>query len=282
MTIGEKIKKTRTERGLTQKELADTQMTRNMISEIESNKALPSLTNLLYLASKLNVSPAYLIDENMSSSDNKKILYERMLQNFFHAKKYADCIAYADTHLEEMYDSSLAYMLACACLYEAETCSANGNLDKALALLDRCERHMAETDYDSSHLSARAVLCRAMVSDPLTPHYALDESAYTSHVSAAINEELFHYLRGDLNFSYESTIYRAHMEAKQLMREYHYTEAVSVLNHLLERRLTEPISLLIIYRVYADLESCYRERKDYENAYKCAAKKHSLFSSFKS
>ncbi len=282
MTLGEKIKKRRLELGITQKELADAQMTRNMVSEIESDHAQPSLANLLYLANKLDVSPAYLIDAAMTPIDDKKARFEHTLERLFRSKKYADCISYADAHLEGLYDSTLSYLLACACLYEAENASVGGSVNRALALLERMQKHAEETDFDTTHLRLRALLCHALASDPLTPHYALDEASYADMVSHLSGEESYHYLRGDLTYPYESPVLHAHIEAKQLMREHRYTEAITVLNHLLERRLTEQISLLIIYRVYSDLETCYRERKDYENAYKFAGKKHSLFSSFKS
>ena len=44
--------------GLTQKELAGDRITRNMLSLIESGNASPSVSTLLYLAERLEVSPA--------------------------------------------------------------------------------------------------------------------------------------------------------------------------------------------------------------------------------
>ncbi len=282
MTIGEKIKERRIALGMTQKDLAQDRMTRNMISEIESNHATPSLANLLYLADRLSVSPAYLLSPAMSLYENKKLLWGPKVEKLFHNKKYAECIALAEAHIQENYDSSLSYLLASAALYAAETCSANGSIDKALSYLAKADDYITRTDYDTYHLTARVVLCRALAEDPLTPHYALKEEVYLSAVKDATNEELYHYLRNDITYSYTSDILLSHMEGRQLMKENKYTEAIAVLNRLLDRRLTEPIHILIIYRIYSDLETCYRERRDYENAYKCAGKKHSLFSSFRS
>ncbi len=282
MTLGEKIKECRLALGMTQKTLADTHMTRNMVSEIESNAATPSLSNLLYIADRLGVSPAYLLTEDATLYDDRKARYEKKLHALFTAKKYAACLKLAADKIEEPYDCSLAYLLACAALYEAESCAAGGSVDSAMSFLDRMEHYAAMTLHDTSHLTARAMLCRALCENPLSPHYALDEAAYHGAVSHFSSKELFHYLCGDLNYPYESTVFRAHMEGKQLMKDYKFTEAIAVLSRLIDRRLTEQISVLIIYRVYSDLETCYRERKDYENAYKCAGKKNILLTSFRS
>ena len=72
MNIGEKIKRLRTEKMMTQAELSGEQVTRNMLSLIEKGKAVPSLQTLKYIASRLNISAATLLaDEN-----EEKLLYK--------------------------------------------------------------------------------------------------------------------------------------------------------------------------------------------------------------
>ena len=50
MEIGEKIKKIRTAKLMTQSELAGTEITRNMLSQIENGSAQPSMATVLYIA----------------------------------------------------------------------------------------------------------------------------------------------------------------------------------------------------------------------------------------
>ena len=57
MTTGEKIKKLRAEKMMTQSQLVGEHITRNMLSRIESDEANPSLGTLIYLAKRLNVPP---------------------------------------------------------------------------------------------------------------------------------------------------------------------------------------------------------------------------------
>ena len=61
MTLGEKLRRTRQERGLTQKQLAGERITRNMLSQIENDLAQPSMRTLEYLADALGVEPGWLM-----------------------------------------------------------------------------------------------------------------------------------------------------------------------------------------------------------------------------
>lgn len=55
--LGQKIKNARLEMGLTQKELCGGDITRNMLSRIETGDAYPSLETLCCLASRLGLPP---------------------------------------------------------------------------------------------------------------------------------------------------------------------------------------------------------------------------------
>ena len=63
MTVGEKIRRRRTELGLTQREVAGENVTRNMICRIERGDCFPSLDTLRSVAKALSVSVAYLVSE---------------------------------------------------------------------------------------------------------------------------------------------------------------------------------------------------------------------------
>lgn len=61
MNIGEKIKKLRTAKLMTQADLVGDEITRNMLSRIENGAANPSLDTVCYIASRLKVSPGFLL-----------------------------------------------------------------------------------------------------------------------------------------------------------------------------------------------------------------------------
>ena len=63
MTLGEKIKKARLERHMTQREVVDGYITRNMLSKIENNSATPSLKTMEYLANQLGLPMSYFVTD---------------------------------------------------------------------------------------------------------------------------------------------------------------------------------------------------------------------------
>ena len=66
--FAETLRKLRTDKGLTQKQLVGEHITRNMLSKIENDSATPSVRTLEYLASRLGVSPGYFMSD-MTYSD---------------------------------------------------------------------------------------------------------------------------------------------------------------------------------------------------------------------
>ena len=67
VSLGEKIKKARLEAGLTQEELSELLMvSRAAVAKWETNRGLPDIENLKFIASALSVSVDYLLDENSS------------------------------------------------------------------------------------------------------------------------------------------------------------------------------------------------------------------------
>ncbi|CAM4125168.1 MULTISPECIES: helix-turn-helix domain-containing protein [Bacillus cereus group] len=62
--LGENIKALRKQKNLTQTELAGTELTKSMLSQIENGKATPSMKTLKYLASKLQCETSFLLKED--------------------------------------------------------------------------------------------------------------------------------------------------------------------------------------------------------------------------
>ena len=67
ISLGEKIRKARLEARLTQEELSELLMvSRAAVAKWETNRGLPDIENLKFIASALSVSVDYLLDENNS------------------------------------------------------------------------------------------------------------------------------------------------------------------------------------------------------------------------
>lgn len=281
MTMGEKIRERRIACGLTQAELAGDTLTRNMISELESGKTSPSLKTLLYLSEQLKTSPLYFLDPKYTKEQELTERYYPQVIKLFCEGKYDEMISISEEYLSSSPDDLLAFLLASAHLSLAEKCANGGSFHTAKEHLEKMEKYRVATKIDTAHLTARALLCRASVEDPLTPKFVLDSDGYLAAVSAATDTELFHYLADDWDYPYTSKIYGNHMQAKRMMKEYRYAEAITAMDAVLDDKQSKEMSVLVLFRIYADMEICYKERKDYENAYRFAAKKNTLMTSFR-
>lgn len=92
--LGQKIKNARLAMGMTQKELCGGDITRNMLSRIETGDAYPSLETLCLLASRLGLPPGYFIDDsdNGESLRNRRLL--SMIKSEYEKGNYALCLDY--------------------------------------------------------------------------------------------------------------------------------------------------------------------------------------------
>jgi transcriptional regulator with XRE-family HTH domain len=146
--LGSKIKAIRCELGMTQKELSEGIVTRNMLSRIENGEALPSLTTLSAIADRLSLPVGYLIDDR---DDGTKLKNERllaMIKKEFAAGNYSLCLQYLsgleyfpeekDVYtVRSMYLLGVEKMNACAPIKEAQIL-----ISDALKREELLEKHM--------------------------------------------------------------------------------------------------------------------------------------------
>lgn len=82
-SLGQKVKKSRKEKGLTQQELTDNHISRSMLSLIENDATQPSMSTLAYLAQKLGKPLSYFLtdDEEIKLKGEKLLLEAEELIN---------------------------------------------------------------------------------------------------------------------------------------------------------------------------------------------------------
>lgn len=74
ISFGKKLKKIRTEKGLTAEKLAEAcDLSVIFLRQIESGKKLPSISNLVRLCNALKISPDYLLADDLNIDDNDTI-----------------------------------------------------------------------------------------------------------------------------------------------------------------------------------------------------------------
>ncbi len=275
--IGNRIKSARLSLGLTQKQLTDGYMTRNMLSLIESGSALPSLETAEYLADKLNLSLSYLllgIDEKPIGDTASQITE---LRNLYANGAYRDCLAELKKIKESNYETD--YIYAYSAFYHAKTLTKNGSFTEAQKYLRIALEKSKSTAYDTSYVEAAAPLYLAIASNVQSPLLELDIADYESKRFGAFDYEVYKYLTSDYDFPFTNHIFKMHVEAKALMKKYRFAEAVKLLCEIEETK-SEGYNAFVFFGVYTDLESAYKQLGDFEKAYRYSAKRFNLLNAF--
>mgnify|MGYP002519866512 FL=1 len=116
MTLGQKLKKARLDRGLTQSQVVGDRITRNMLSQLENDLASPSVGTLEYLASVLGVRTAWLLaDEKEEEAAGRT---ER-LRACYRSGDWAGCLELAQDLQPDDEQALLLALAAAQCAQHA-------------------------------------------------------------------------------------------------------------------------------------------------------------------
>lgn len=140
MELGEKLRQARLEAGLSQRQLCGAVITRNMLSQIESGKAGPSMATLQYLAKQLGKPIGYFLEEDTVLSPN----IERMRQarQAYAARNYEGVLhlLHGYQQPDELFDQEYFYLLALAALEQGNRLMEGGEPLRAAMLLEKVHR----------------------------------------------------------------------------------------------------------------------------------------------
>lgn len=280
MTIGEKIKKARMEKRLTQSELVGNKITRNMLSAIESGKATPSLETLDFLAAALELPLPYLL-----SSDDDLLFYRKKerisaIRNALDEKNYTVCINLV-LKLEGL-DDELAYILS-ECYFNLGINTLKyGSLDSAAKYLELCTIYCDKTIYDTSKFRAIVPLYAAIAKNVNAPLLDFEDQKYYEYFAKTTDFEFYKYLILDFEYNYTRYEFATHITAKSYIKERKYADAIRLLLEIEDKRNQFEYNSYLMYGVYTDLDACFRQLFDFESAYRYASKRISLLEGFKS
>lgn len=170
MTLGQKIKTARLEKGLTQKEVVGDYITRNMLSKIENDSATPSVRTLEYLARALDLAPGYFLDD-ASVSDGSVPDGLDEARAAFRGNRWLDCISALKAD-QKAATSDEGYLLhARAGAYAAENAWQEGRLSDARELAETAHYYNREGLYYSPALAAQLDLLLGAVLTQLGNEY---------------------------------------------------------------------------------------------------------------
>ncbi len=286
MNIGEKIKRIRTAKLMTQRELAGGEITRNMLSRIENGAAQPSMSTVVYIAERLNVSPGFLL-----AGEEDEWLYFKS-NDMNNIKK-----AYSDKNFRlcremcknsEWSDDELVLILCECCLRVGIEDFCNGYLHSAVENLDEALEYCEQTIYNTDIIVAEACAYfeyMKMISPSLSSNVADNNYGGVGIAlknSFCVYSDIF--CNSDRNEVLLSTIkqqlskessYALHIGARDMMDANDHEGAKNVLHKLLfddNYELPEPM----LYFVFCDYEVCCKETGDFKGAYEYSGNKIAL------
>ncbi len=279
MTLGEKIKKARLDKKMTQSELANGKITRNMLCQIELGIANPSLDTIYFLAEKLSLPLPYLFSEGDDILFYKKKEALTDIYEKYKAQDYLGCVKIIEEFPNT--DDELSFIMASSCFHLAKANILSGSLKSAAKYIEISEKNCKITALETKHIEAVLPMYRAIVSNIQAPLLEFDADEYNLGLYSVFDFELYKYLVQDYEYSFKDEGIINHIKAKFLIKERRYTEAIAVLNEATERGLSS-YNAFIMFGIYTDLEYCYKQIYDFENAYRFSTKRLSMLEGFKS
>ena len=280
MTLGEKIKNARIEKGLTQSEVTEDKITRNMLSAIESNKALPSLDTLFHISDKLELPIAYLLSDDFDVDVYRKNQCIEQIKNAFSAKLYLECIELVEDI--DYCDDELAYILAYSYFEAGASAARLGSFVTAEKYLMKSRKYCGLTVYDTSVMECKIPLYESFVKNVNSPLLDFDNAQFVNNMSDIVDYEFYKYICNDSEYPYTNKLFKKHILARTKIKERKYYDAINILLEIAESKSSFEYNAYFMYSVYGDLDNCYKQICDFENAYKYSGKRISMLEGFNS
>lgn len=170
--LGRRLKEARLAKKMTQSEVVGDFITRNMLSQIESGIATPSIKTLEYLAGVLEISMSSLIPEDdekrTGSSDAHSIIQaKKAIEN----EEYEKAVTLLKNGSESFNDEYSA--LRCiACLELAKQAQASGALQDAVNYAKQANEYAQEGLYSNSERAEESMRLMNKSAKLLSDYYA--------------------------------------------------------------------------------------------------------------
>lgn len=286
--IGEKIKRLRLQRNMTQSDLAGDQITRNMLSRVENGAALPSLPTVWYLAERLGVPAGFLLAEGDDDRLWRKMNRIDDIRRLLRSGNARICLELCREDVGEGQGDDEIYLIMaqCALTLAREELDA-GHLHEVCALLDSALEYARHTLYDTSAIRGTAALyfhfmnrlSSMLYSEVLSDKYdALlgSEDEFARYVLAREALEAGETRRVEAYWQggREEDPWCRHLSAHAAMLRGEYAAAGEALLRLLHAESAR--SEVLMYCLFCDLEICCREQSDFRGAYEYSQNKVAL------
>ena len=281
MTLGQKIKALRKEKKWTQADLAGEEITRNMLSLIESDDALPSLPTLQYLAKRLGMPAGYFLDDEIPEEVYRKAHLFPAIKKQFLSGNCKETVRLAERDLLT-FDDETAFLLTHAYLQCAIDALHRGMMGSAERFCEKAAATAEKSAYPLETVKARITLLLAVLHNIQAPKYEAAGCGYKEAVSLHTDEDFFRYVAEETEgYTFHDPILAAHADAKKLIAAGRYADALRAMEAIEEQRTDRHFSLFVLFRLYGDIEQCHKSLGDFASAYRYSSKRMSLLSAFR-
>lgn len=300
MTLGQKIKALREEKGLTQSALCGDAITRNMLSRMEHDCALPSFSTLLFLAERLEVSPGYLLEENADLFPfRKNAAIDGLRQKLKEGRcdeLLEELAALGDEDEETLLLAALAHLsLGKECFYRGQMASAEKHMKECLIQGGKTPYFQPENaDLAHRFLSAlqaaqsdRLPEFPPVRSDTLLQAVEYYTYLYMLHLTSTAPYDLSARVYDTLRIT--NPLYKKHIHARLSMAAHNNSRAADLLWEIVETMDSEsnenpdgqPFDPALCLQILSEAESLFRLSGNYEKAYHCLVRHNRLSASFR-
>ena len=279
MNIGEKIKRIRKEKKITQAALSGQRITRNMLSSIERGTANPSLETMEYIASRLSTPLAYFFSDSDDLFFFEKERSIKRIREAFAAKSHKHCIELCEKLPDT--DEEIAYILAICNFEIGKKEMLNGSFYTAQKHFKAFDDYASLTRYDLRSYENTKRMYACIINNIQAPLLEFDPDLFYVTNDSISDFEFYKYFIHNYDYQFKNEIYAKHAMAKRKINERSYREAITILLEIEKEKKSTDYNVYVIFGVYSDLEQCYKLLFDFENAYRYASKKLSLLEGFK-
>ncbi len=282
MTLGQKIRAKRLERGLTQAQTAGERITRNMLSQIENDLAVPSMRTLEYLAAVLGVQVSWLVSEDEAGGTADRISRARSM---LRVGEYAKCLELLQAHEDEADDEMLFIMSLASCNL-ARQAMLDEHFSDARELAKRAMDYGNKGLYASPGLQVQAAqilaasTTDAQEKEQVTEQYQQLHQKYLSGADYHLLMARHQLSRANVQAAEREIWSIAHLpdehKAEYLILRGRIAIAKeqyeNAMLYLQQAEENEPLPKILQRELYSSMEVCCRERGDFRQAYEYAAK----------
>ena len=267
MELGKRLRQARLDAGLSQRQLCGSEITRNMLSQIENGTARPSMDTLRYLATRLEKPVSYFLDDDALSSPNAAVMEQaRTAWDRKDSAGVLDALAGYKTP-DPVYDRECALLTCLAAMAQAEEAIAQNRLPYAGELLRKAQQAGERSGYFTPELSRRQLLLSIQADPgqtiPLCDRLPSLDSELLLRAEAALARQDCSRAAALLDAAEDTASPRWNLlRGRVYLAQKDWVQAAACL-HRAEDTFPE---------TYALLEQCYRELGDYRQAYEYACR----------